>query len=48
MENGGKLEVLASFLGHTSTKMSEKYIKIRDSRKREEADKISGFIKTKN
>jgi integrase len=38
MEQDGKLEVLASFLGHTTTKMSEKYVKIRDQRKRQEMD----------
>jgi integrase/recombinase XerD len=45
MENDGKLEVLASFLGHTSTKMSEKYVKIRDARKKSEMERISTFIK---
>jgi integrase len=44
MENDGKLEVLAAFMGHTSTKMSEKYIKIRDSRKRQESLRISSFF----
>jgi len=44
MENDGKLEVLAAFLGHTSTKMSEKYIKIRDQRKKEESHRISSFF----
>ncbi len=44
MEKDGKLEVLAAFLGHTSTKMSEKYVKIRDQRKREEAQRISSFF----
>jgi integrase/recombinase XerD len=44
MEKDGKLEVLASFLGHTSTKMSEKYIKIRDQRKKEESVRISSFF----
>lgn len=47
MEGDGKLEVLASFLGHTSTQMSEKYIKIRDARKQEEAAKISAFVRSK-
>lgn len=45
MEQDGKLEVLASFLGHTSTKMSEKYIKIRDQRKRQESLRISAFFR---
>lgn len=45
MEKDGKLEVLASFLGHTSTKMSEKYVKIRDQRKKEESIRISGFFR---
>lgn len=45
MENDGKLEVLASYLGHTSTKMSEKYVKIRDARKKEEMERIEKFIK---
>ncbi|MEX2592935.1 MAG: site-specific integrase [Anditalea sp.] len=45
MEKDGKLEVLASFLGHTSTKMSEKYIKIRDQRKKEESVRISSFFR---
>jgi integrase len=44
MEKDGKLEVLASFLGHTSTKMTEKYIKIRDQRKKEESVRISSFF----
>lgn len=44
MENDGKLEVLASFLGHTSTKMTEKYVKIRDQRKKEESVRISSFF----
>jgi integrase len=45
MENDGKLEVLASYLGHTSTKMSEKYVKIRDGRKKQEMERIEGFLK---
>jgi integrase len=45
MENDGKLEVLASFLGHTSTKMSEKYVKIRDQRRKSEGVKIGGFTR---
>jgi len=45
MEQDGKLEVLASFLGHTTTKMSEKYVKIRDQRKRQEMERISSFVK---
>jgi integrase/recombinase XerD len=44
MEQDGKLEVLASFMGHTTTKMSEKYVKIRDQRKREESARISSFL----
>jgi integrase/recombinase XerD len=44
MEHDGKLEVLASFMGHTSTKMSEKYVKIRDQRKTDEKGRISEFI----
>jgi integrase len=44
MEKDGKLEVLAAFLGHTTTKMSEKYVKIRDQRKREESLRISSFF----
>lgn len=48
MEQNGKLEVLASFLGHTSTKMSEKYVKIRDQRKKEEGERISNFMKKEN
>lgn len=44
MEQDGKLEVLASFMGHTTTKMSEKYIKIRDQRKKEEAHRIASFL----
>jgi integrase/recombinase XerD len=44
MEQEGKLEVLASFMGHTTTKMSEKYVKIRDQRKREESARISSFL----
>lgn len=44
MEQDGKLEILASFMGHTTTKMSEKYIKIRDQRKKEEAHRIASFL----
>ena len=44
MEADGKLEVLSSLLGHTTTKMSEKYVKIRDQRKKEEAHRIAGFL----
>lgn len=47
MEGDGKLEVLAAFMGHTSTKMSEKYVKIRDERKKEEAHRIAGFLEVK-
>ncbi len=45
MEHDGKLEVLASFMGHTTTKMSEKYVKIRDLRKKQESVRISEFVK---
>lgn len=45
MEHDGKLEVLASFMGHRSTKMSEKYIKIMDQRKKSERLRISNFTK---
>jgi integrase len=45
MEHDGKLEVLASFMGHTTTKMSEKYVKIRDLRKKQESMRISEFVK---
>jgi len=48
MEQDGKLEVLAAFMGHTSTKMSEKYVKIRDERKKEEAHRIASFLGVKN
>jgi integrase/recombinase XerD len=44
MEHDGKLEVLASFMGHTSTKMSEKYVKIMDKRRKSEALRISQFM----
>lgn len=44
MERDGKLEILASLMGHTTTKMSEKYIKIRDQRKKEEAHRIASFL----
>lgn len=47
MEMDGKLEVLASFLGHTTTSMTEKYVKIRDQRKREEMERISLFFSLK-
>jgi len=43
MEHEGKLEVLASFLGHTTTKMSEKYVKIMDHRRKSEGLRISRF-----
>lgn len=45
MEHDGKLEVLASFLGHTNTRQSEKYVKIMDQRKKQEGLRISRFIK---
>jgi integrase len=45
MEMDGKLEVLASLMGHTTTSMTEKYVKIRDQRKREEMDRISSFFR---
>lgn len=44
MEKDGKLEVLSSFMGHKTTKMTEKYVKIRDQRKREESLRISSFF----
>jgi integrase len=44
MEHDGKLEVLASFLGHTTTQMSEKYVKIMDQRKKSESLRISRFM----
>ncbi|WP_057935875.1 site-specific integrase [Algoriphagus resistens] len=44
MEHDGKLEVLASFMGHTSTKMSEKYVKIMDQRSKAEGMRISRFM----
>ena len=46
MEHDGKLEVLAAFLGHTTTKMSEKYVKIMDQRKKTEGMRISNFTRT--
>lgn len=46
MEHDGKLEVLASMMGHKTTQMSEKYVKIRDLRKKEERFRISNFIKS--
>lgn len=45
MEMDGKLEVLASFMGHTTTSMTEKYVKIRDQRKKEEMERISSFFR---
>lgn len=45
MEHDGKLEVLASMLGHKTTEMSEKYVKIRDLRKKEERFRISDFVR---
>lgn len=45
MEHDGKLEVLASMLGHKTTEMSEKYVKIRDLRKKEERFRISNFVR---
>ena len=47
IEHDGKLDVLASMLGHTTTKMSEKYVKIRDQRKKEEAHRIASFFEEK-
>lgn len=44
MEHDGKLEVLASFMGHTTTKMSEKYVKIMEQRKKQESLRISRFM----
>lgn len=44
MEHDGKLEVLASFLGHKTTAMSEKYVKIMDQRKKQESIRISRFM----
>lgn len=44
MEHDGKLEVLASFMGHTTTKMSEKYVKIMEKRKKQESLRISRFM----
>lgn len=45
MEEDGKLEVLASFMGHKTTQQSEKYIKIMDQRKKSERIRISNFVK---
>jgi integrase len=45
MEEEGKLEVLASFLGHKTTQQSEKYIKIMDQRKKAERVRISNFVR---
>lgn len=45
MEEDGKLEVLAAFLGHKTTGMSEKYVKIMDQRKKSERIRISNFVK---
>lgn len=45
MEHDGKLEVLAAFLGHTTTQMSEKYVKIMDKRRKSEGLRISDFTK---
>ncbi len=44
MEHDGKLEVLASFMGHTTTRQSEKYVKIMDQRKKQESLRISRFM----
>lgn len=44
MEHDGKLEVLASFMGHTTTRMSEKYVKIMDQRRKTEGLRISRFM----
>lgn len=43
MEEDGKLEILASFMAHTTTKQSEKYVKIRDRRRKSEVFRISNF-----
>lgn len=45
MEEDGKLEVLASFMGHKTTQQSEKYVKIMDQRKKSERIRISNFIR---
>lgn len=45
MEEDGKLEVLASFMGHKTTQQSEKYIKIMDQRKKTERIRISNFVR---
>lgn len=45
MEEDGKLEVLASFMGHKTTQQSEKYIKIMDARKKTERVRISNFVR---
>lgn len=45
MEHEGKLEVLSAFLGHKTTQMTEKYVKIMDQRKKTEGVRISGFRK---
>mgnify|MGYP005755448037 CR=1 FL=1 len=44
MEHDGKLEVLASLMGHTTTRQSEKYVKIMDQRKKTEMLRISRFF----
>lgn len=44
MEHDGKLEVLASFMGHTTTKQTEKYVKIMEARKKTESLRISRFM----
>lgn len=44
MEHDGKLEVLASFMGHTTTKQTEKYVKIMEARKKAESLRISRFM----
>lgn len=48
MEHNGKLEVLSSFMGHTTIKMTQKYVKIMDQRKKQESTRISEFIKPTN
>mgnify|MGYP005752134113 CR=1 FL=1 len=45
MEEEGKLEVLASFMGHKTTQQSEKYVKIMDQRKKAERIRISNFVR---
>ncbi len=44
MEHDGSLSLLADFMGHTTTRQSEKYVKIRDLRRKAEAMRISKFL----